>query len=68
MLLETIQEICEDTVEINFADYDNGDHYRITPYSFHPKLGKKLTTNHYTDLGQGLLEVIGEIHKNMERV
>ena len=41
-------------------------HYKITPYSFHPTVAKKLIANPYIDLGQGLLECIQEIHKELE--
>ena len=36
-------------------------HYEITPYVFKPQVAKKLTSNQYHDLGQGLLECIEEV-------
>ena len=36
-------------------------HYEITPYVFKPQVAKKLTSNQYHDLGQGLLECIAEV-------
>ena len=39
-------------------------HYSLTPYSFAPKVGKKLVSNYYTDIGQGLLELMEDMHKN----
>lgn len=40
-------------------------HYRVTPYTFTPKAGKKLTTPHYVDMGQGILQVIEEIYQKI---
>jgi len=37
-------------------------HYRFTPYSFRPRLGRKLVAQSYIDLGQGLIECLEEIH------
>jgi len=38
-------------------------HYVMTPYTFNPKLGHKLTSNDHIDLGQGILDCIAEIHE-----
>jgi len=35
-------------------------HYKRTPYSFAPKLGEKMIPSQYTDLGQGIMEMIYE--------
>ncbi|MCZ6508478.1 MAG: NAD(P)-dependent oxidoreductase [Acidobacteria bacterium] len=37
-------------------------HYRVTPYAFSPRVGRKLTANCYVDMGQGLLQVLEELH------
>ncbi|UCC94724.1 MAG: NAD(P)-dependent oxidoreductase [Candidatus Omnitrophota bacterium] len=39
-------------------------HYQITPYSYNPKIAKKLMDDYYLDLGQGLLECIEEFYKS----
>ena len=36
-------------------------HYHMTPYSYNPKFGIKLSSNPSIDLGQGLLEIINDI-------
>ena len=36
-------------------------HYNITPYAYTPKIGHKLVSNEYVDMGQGLIQVIEEI-------
>ncbi|MBI2889515.1 MAG: NAD(P)-dependent oxidoreductase [Nitrospirae bacterium] len=38
-------------------------HYRITPYSFKPKVARKLVNNPCVDFGQGLLECLEEIYE-----
>lgn len=42
-------------------------HYRITPYAFSPRVGRKLTANAYVDMGQGLLQVLEELHSAGKR-
>lgn len=62
-MLFTIREILRNRPEISFRASDSdAPHYNITPYSFVPKIGHKLTTPEYTDMGQGLLECINEIY------
>ena len=62
-LLLMIQEIVGTDVQIDLQEptQDNA-HYRVTPYSFNPRIGKKLIKHHYLDLGQGLLDCLEEIH------
>lgn len=62
-LLMMIREIFGHKVEIDYVKGDNGDHYEITPYSFRPKLAKKLVSHNYHDLGQGILDVIYEVYE-----
>jgi len=64
-LLTMINEIMNNTLEISQTDGSNMGHYKITPYSFHPSVAKKLVANPYVDLGQGLLECIQTIHKEL---
>lgn len=65
-LLTMINEIMQNKLEIIQVSDDNMGHYKITPYSYHPTVAKKLVANPYIDLGQGLLECIQEIHKELE--
>ena len=64
-LLTMINEIMQNKLNIKQIHSDNMGHYKITPYSFHPTVAKKLVANPYIDLGQGLLECIQEIHNEM---
>ena len=63
-LLEMIQEILNKKIEIEFQRPNATIHYHRTPYSFHPKIAKKLVGTHYLDMGQGLLACLNEIHEN----
>jgi len=38
-------------------------HYTVTPYSFQPRIGRKLTTNLSVDMGQGILQILEQIHE-----
>ena len=63
-LLEMINEILGGGIELEFSESEDGGHYRFIPYTFEPKIGYKLTSNKYLDMGQGLLECLREIHAN----
>ena len=65
-LLTMINEIMQDKLIIKQVSDNNMGHYKITPYSYHPTVAKKLVANPYIDLGQGLLECIQEISKELE--
>lgn len=67
-LLKMIQEIVGLDVEIDLKPINPNDHkqglsghYSITPYSFRPKIAKKLVANPYMEMGQGLLDCLHEI-------
>jgi len=69
-LLAMIREIVGADVEINLEPAErNGTrrgesgHYSLTPYCFRPKIGRKLVSHLYLDMGQGLLDVLEEIHQ-----
>lgn len=64
-MLFTIKEMLGKDVDIAFKTGNNA-HYTFTPYSFSPKVGKKLVSNYYTDLGQGLLELLEGFHKELK--
>ncbi len=61
-MLHMIKEILGNRIEIEFTGVEDQDHYNITPYSFVPKIGQKLVSNCYVDMGQGLLECINEVY------
>jgi UDP-glucose 4-epimerase len=60
-LLRMLQEILGDDVTVNYVE-PTGEHYQITPYSFRPRVARKVVSNPYLDLGQGLLELVADIY------
>lgn len=69
-LMEMIAEISGRSVKLRFKRRDPNKtldtHYERTPYSFTPRLGRRLIGRQYIDLGQGLLRLIDEIHAEVE--
>lgn len=65
-MLEMIKEILGGDVDITLKEPDpdkSHGHYNMTPYSYKPKIGKKLVSNYFTDIGQGLMDCLDEIRK-----
>ena len=60
-MLKMINEILDKKVSIEYKIAPGSGHYGLTPYSFKPKIGSKLVSNLYMDMGQGLLECLHEI-------
>lgn len=63
-LLVMIKEILKGNVEINYVPAKSKEHYEITPYVFNPKIAAKLGSSEYLDMGQGILNILTEIHQN----
>ena len=63
-MMEMIREILNKDIKLEFSDVPNNFHYTLTPYSFTPKIGSKLVSNVFVDMGQGLLECLQEILEN----
>jgi UDP-glucose 4-epimerase len=61
-LLKMIAEMLGKDIEFTFLGDGKSGHYEITPYSFNPHIGRKMTPRLSTDLGQGLLKVIEDLH------
>ena len=62
-LMNIIKEIIDQDIEITFdSSKNNGGHYQLTPYQYTPKHAIKIVSNEYIDIGQGILEIIEEIH------
>ncbi len=66
-LLEMIKEMLGGKVEITYTDSNRAAHYKITPYSFSPRMGKKLTANPFVDMGQGLLRCMSHIYEQLHQ-
>ena len=72
-LLNMVSEIAGD-IDIELRPPEEGDarhgtsgDFMITPYTFRPKMAKKLVANPYLDMGQGLLECMEEIYEELGR-
>lgn len=63
-LFNMINEILGGKLKINLNDDGYNNHYKTTPYSFHPTRSKKLVANPYIDMGQGLIECLKDIENN----
>lgn len=67
-LLALIREIVGPDVELDLrqpppgAELPSSAHYAITPYTFRPRVARKLVSNYYTDMGQGLVDCLHEIN------
>ncbi len=67
-LFTMFSEILGREVQVEYAKPEIPDgHYRITPYQFHPRAGKKLTSNLYVDFGQGILQVLEQISQEDQK-
>ena len=64
-LLKMINEILDNQIDINYTDKILDDHYEITPYSFRPRLAKNYLVKEYHDLGQGILNCIYDLYKEL---
>lgn len=60
-LLKMLAEILGIPQAVEFEEAEYAGHYVRTPYAYQPKLGRKYVPPMHVDLGQGLLQLIGEI-------
>lgn len=67
-LLTMIREVFDNRIDIEYKPCASNYHYEITPYTFSPKLAKKIVSRTYFDLGQGILEAIHEIYRLVKPV
>lgn len=64
-LLLMIREMLDNKVEIEYTSPKDNFHYEITPYTFAPKIAKRILNKTYLDLGQGILKSIQNIYKEL---
>ncbi len=64
-VMTMISEILPWPVKLHFDEANTVHHYEITPYAFQPRVGRKLVLNEHVDLGQGILDCLREIHKDL---
>ena len=66
-LLNMIREMFHGEISVEYSGEFETGHYEITPYSFRPKVAKKIVAGSYYDLGQGILDVIYEIYSKSDK-
>jgi UDP-glucose 4-epimerase len=65
-MFSMIFEIEGKEVNINYLDEHKGSsHYGNTPYRYTPKTSMKIIPTEFVDLGQGLLDIVEEIHNSL---
>lgn len=71
-LLVMIKEMLNNKIKIIYKKAASGDdaknpkgHYEMTPYSFKPRIAKKIISRHYLDLGQGILSALSDLHRGL---
>ncbi|MBY0499966.1 MAG: NAD(P)-dependent oxidoreductase [Nitrosomonas sp.] len=64
-VMTMITEMLPWPVELHFDEANTVHHYKITPYAFQPRIGRKLVLNEHVDLGQGMLDCLREIHQDL---
>ncbi len=65
-LLLMIKEMLDNKVKVEYIAPKDNLHYEITPYTFAPKLAKRIISKTYLDLSQGILESIQSIYKELD--
>lgn len=63
-LMVMVKEMLENKINLEFLPPKGDFHYEITPYTFAPRIGKRIVSKTYHDLGQGLMELLYEIYKD----
>ncbi|MBI4823536.1 MAG: NAD(P)-dependent oxidoreductase [Nitrospirae bacterium] len=64
-LMLMIKEMLENKISLEFLPPSETYHYEITPYTFAPRVGKRLVSKSYHDLGQGIMECLYDIYKKV---
>ena len=66
-LFQMIFEIAGKKPEVNYEVGNRSQfHYGLTPYRYTPRQSIKLIPSEFVDLGQGILEVVEEVHREKE--
>lgn len=64
-LLIMIKEIMGNEIDIDYRPaIQDVLHYEITPYTFKPKLARRIISDCYVDLGQGIIQILSYLYKN----
>lgn len=66
-LMKMLAEILGISEPVEFIESNYAGHYIRTPYAYKSKIGRKYRPPMHVDLGQGLLQLIGEIQNNVHQ-
>lgn len=64
-LLIMIKEMMQNKIKIEYRPPHHNSHYEITPYTFAPKLAKRILSRTCIDLNEGLFNCMRDMHKEM---
>ena len=65
-LINMIFEITGVEYNVSFSGKNvSGDHYKITPYRYQPEQAMKIVPDEFVDIGQGIMDLIVEIHTKL---
>ena len=64
-LLNMVKEIFDNNIEIIYDNSSWPHHYDFTPFTFRPKVAKKIQLSVSHDLGQGIHDLIHEVYENI---
>jgi UDP-glucose 4-epimerase len=66
-LLDMVRSMLGGGVTIEYREPDQAAtakaHYDVSPYTFNPKIARKITRSSYVDLGQGLLDLVQQVYR-----
>ncbi|MBU2510525.1 NAD(P)-dependent oxidoreductase [bacterium] len=66
-VLEMLAEIMDIKKPVEFNEKPYQGHYTRTPYAFKNKIGRKYIPSLHVDLGQGLLQLIGDVYEKVKK-
>jgi len=64
-IMVLIAEMLGKDVKLSFDKLNYDAHYCVTPYAYKPRIGKKLVTNPFVDIGQGIIDCMHEIDERL---
>ena len=62
-VMRMIAEMMPNKPKLSFGEEVMSGHYVMTPYTYNPKLGKKLVSSDHIEMGQGILDCIDEMYE-----
>lgn len=63
-LFNLFEELLNKKLKVNYINEPNNNHYKLSPYSYTPKFGKKYSSTLSIDIGEGILKLIETISED----